>query len=164
MASSPREFSAVVFPSCAKCEVHSSGPSGMGRSRVSPAGRCPCQAGGGVRSRQGGGSGLGVEQHSSPRGTGAAWRSTEEGRRGPLKRGEAHPRKRMSSPGGRRGLRDPGGKSPGATSARSLAPGAPGQGGLRELPPGAVGVEGPERGRRQMRTRESRGEVGLDST
>lgn len=65
------------------------GPSRTGR--VSPAGRCSYRAGGGVLSRQSGGCGAGVGQHSSPRGTGAAWRSAEESRRGPLKRVEASP-------------------------------------------------------------------------
>lgn len=65
------------------------GPSGTGR--VSPAARCSYRAGGGVLSRQSGGCGAGVGQHSGPWGTGAAWRSAEESRRGSSKRAEASP-------------------------------------------------------------------------
>lgn len=48
-----------------------------GQGRVFPAGRCSYRASGGVRSGQSGECGAGVGRHSSPQGTGAAWRSAE---------------------------------------------------------------------------------------
>lgn len=143
--------------------------------------RCPCRgakpngpcfpgwavlvsAGGGVRSGQGGGCGAGVGQHSSPRGTGAAWRSAEEGGRGFLEAGGSVTLVRSpEEPRRQARTARPRWEEPGCDISSELGPGSTGPGWTRGAVAGCCGSREPGERQRGDEGPGVAGEAGLGS-